>query len=142
MRLATEARMSLRHAVILCSGLVAGCRSAEPADGGIRIGDKTLEQFQPGKTSEDWLLSIIGPPTSRTWVTGLDEPVCILRYSIIERPPGGLMSFFVGGPPPKTTATIYFVSRSGMITQFWADREERPTLLGSKEADKGAKDSP
>lgn len=117
----------------------AACRTAEPADGGIRIGDETLKQFRPGETSEHWLCSIIGMPTSRTEVLGLDEPVSILRYSVVEKPPAGLLSLFTGSAPPKTTATIYFVSRSGVITQLWADREEEKTLLGRKESDKGEK---
>jgi hypothetical protein len=125
--------------VTLCATCVA-CRSSEPSDNGIRIGDKTLEQFRVNDTSESWLLSIIGPPTTRTEVPGMPEPTSILRYSVIEKPPGGLFSFFTGGAPPKTTATIYFIVRSGIITQFWADREEQSKLLGGKtEKDTGAK---
>lgn len=127
---------------LAAAGLVAACASNEPEDGGIRIGDKTLEQFQPNETSEHWLVSIIGAPTSRTEVFGLDEPVSILRYSTIERGGGGLVSLFTGGKQPKTTATIYFVVRSGVVTQFWADREEQATLLGKKEKDTGEKETP
>ena len=118
----------------------SACRSSEPSDKGIRIGDKTLEQFRVNDTSESWLISIIGQPTTRTEVPGMPEPTSILRYSVIEKPPGGLLSFFTGGAPPKTTATIYFVVRNGIITQFWADREEQNKLLGGKtEKDTGAK---
>jgi hypothetical protein len=120
---------------------LSACRSAEPSDGGIRIGDKTLAQFQPNETSEHWLVSIIGPPTTRTEVTGLAEPTSILRYSVIEKGSGGLLSLFTGGSPPKTTATIYFIVRGGVVTQFWADREEQATLFGGKtEKDKGEKE--
>jgi hypothetical protein len=127
--------------VVLAAILLApACRSAEPADDGIRIGDKTLEQFRPNETSENWVVSIIGPPTTRTEVTGLAEPTSILRYSVIEKPPSGLFSFFTGRAPAKTTATIYFVVRGGVVTQFWADRETQATLLGGKtEKDKGEK---
>ena len=125
--------------VLLCTAASA-CRYSEPNDKGIRIGDKTLEQFRVNDTSESWLISIIGPPTSRTEVTGMPEPTSILRYSVIEKPPAGLLSFFTGGAPPKTTATIYFIVRKGVITQFWADREEKTTLLGGKtEKDTGEK---
>lgn len=119
--------------------VAAGCRSAKPGEEGIRIGDKTLEQFQPGNTSESWVISVIGPPSSRTDILDGNEPVSILRYALVEKPPGGLFSLFTGSAPPKTTATIYFVSRSGMITQFWADREEKPTLVGKKTTDEGEK---
>lgn len=124
---------------LLCTAASA-CRSSEPSDKGIRIGDKTLAQFRINDTSESWLIAIIGPPTTRTEVAGMPEPTSILRYSVVEKPPGGLFSFFTGGAPPKTTATIYFIVRSGIITQFWADREEQPKLLGGKtEKDTGEK---
>lgn len=125
--------------VLVLTVFLAACRSAEPGEQGIRIGDKTLEQFQPGNTSESWVISVIGPPSSRTDILDMDEPVSILRYALVEKPPGGLFSLFTGSGPPKTTATVYFVSRSGVITQFWADREEKPTLVGKKETDEGAK---
>ena len=127
-------------ALVLAAGFGA-CSStpSEPADGGIRIGDKTLEQFQVGATTEHWLISIIGQPTSVTEVEGLGEPTSILRYSVIERSDGGVFAFFSGSDPPKTTATIYFVVRSGIITQFWADREDTATLFGKTEKDKGEK---
>ena len=136
-----EYAMAARRAVCLVAlVLVSACASPEPSDNGIRIGDKTLEQFRVNDTSESWLISIIGPPTTRTEVPGMNEPVSILRYSVIEKPPRGLLSFFSGGAPPKTTATIYFVVRSGIITQFWADREEQNKLLGGKtEKDVGEK---
>ena len=128
----------LNTAMLLAAVCCGSCRTAQPPDGGIRIGDKTLEQFQVGGTSESWLVSIIGPPTTRVEVPNMDEPTSILRYSVIQRGSGGLFALF-SSAEPKTTATIYFVVRSGMVTQFWADREERATLFGKDEKDTGEK---
>jgi hypothetical protein len=133
----TTTRMSIVLSLTLT--IVHGCKTAEPDDDGILIGEKTLQQFKVNETSEHWLVSIIGPPTTRTEVAGLNEPVSILRYSTIERKPGGLFSFFTGSAPPKTTGTIYFIVRSGVVTQFWADHEEQNTLFGKREKESGEK---
>jgi hypothetical protein len=80
------------------------------------------------EASEDWLLSVIGPPTSRT-----DRPdgIGILRYSTEERSSGILSRFHrrASGTAGGTPATIYFIVRDGLITQLWADRETERALL-------------
>jgi hypothetical protein len=97
-----ERRRRWRHleSLFALCAVCSSCRST-PRDEGIRIGDKTLEQFQPNQTSEHGLVSIIGQPTSRTEVAGLDEPVSILGYSTIERGPAGLFLLFTGSTPPR-----------------------------------------
>lgn len=120
--------IALLSAVVL---LGTGCKSGPPADNGIRIGDRTLAEFKPKQTSEPWLIAVIGPPTTRTEVCG-DRPASVLRYSVIERAGGGVLSFLFGSAPPKTTATIYFIVENGIVMQFWADREEESTFFGGK----------
>ena len=57
--------------------LAAACGSTT-TESGIRIGDRTLDQFERGLTRESWLLAILGEPTSSAVVA--DEPeVRILR---------------------------------------------------------------
>lgn len=119
-------------ALALATSLATGCKAAEPGETGIRIGDKTLEQFKPGEATEDWVLAVVGQPTTRTDFVEGDEHVAILRYTTVERSGGGLMSLFNGSTPPRTTATIYFIARNGVVTQFWADREQEVGIFGSK----------
>jgi len=107
--------------------LMTGCQAAGPSETGIRLGEETLAQFQPGETTEDWLISVIGPPTSRT---DRADGTSVLRYST-ESKSTGLFAWF-GGSGSKNTATIYFISRKGVISQFWADRQSERTLLGKE----------
>ena len=60
---------------------------------------------EPGDATEDWLISIVGPPTERT-----DRPdgISILRYSTGERKTA-LASWFHGC---SARSTIYFIVRS------------------------------
>jgi hypothetical protein len=115
----------------------SACQSP-PSESGIRLGDETLAQFQTGVTTEHWLISVIGPPTTRTDILDGSEPVSVLRYTTKEAS-SGLLSMFQGAGE-RTTATVYFIVRAGVVTQFWADRNKQPSLLGKQvEEEKGEK---
>ncbi len=94
-----------------------------------------MEQFKTGETTEDWLIAVVGQPTSRT---DLPEGVSVLRYSTTNASSGVLN--MIMGKSSHTTATVYFVVRDGIITELWADRETERTLLGKEvEKDQGEK---
>ncbi len=118
--------------LLLLAVVFSACQSNRTAESGIRLGDKTLEQFKAGETTEEWLIAVVGPPTSRT---DLPEGVSVLRYSTLEAS-GGPLNLILG-KSSRSTATIYFVVRNGIITELWADRETERTLLG-KEVEKDA----
>ena len=118
--------------LLLAAGLAAGCVSSGHHESGIRIGDKTLEQFKSGKTSERWVLAVIGEPTSTAEIEGEDD-VHVLRYSLVEEAGGGFLSSLFGGGSTTTVSTIYFIVRKGMVESFWADRAEKPGLFGGGE---------
>jgi len=101
---------------------------ARPA---IRLGDETLQQIKRGKTTEQWLRAVIGPPTSEARVEGI-EPVHVLRYSTVESSTG-FLSFF-SARSPRTTATVYFIVTDGIVQNFWADRETEHKLFGGTES--------
>jgi hypothetical protein len=112
-----------------------GCRSSEPGTG-IRIGDETLAQFQPGQTSEKWVLAVLGKPTSESRVEG-EADVRVLKYATVEDTGGFFASLF--GSSRKTVATIYFVVRGGTVERFWADRAGEKGLLGGEKEKAGEK---
>ena len=107
--------------------LVLGACSSVGTSTGIRIGDETLKQFKAGKTTENWILAILGEPSTTSPVTG-EEDVHVLRYSLIQERSGGFISFF--GKSEETVSTVYFVVRKGVVESFWADRAESPGLFG------------
>lgn len=104
-----------------------GCASS-PEQTGVRIGDETLKQFKPGVTTESWLLAVLGPPTSSSVVTNI-ENTKVYRYALGEAA-GGFGSLF-SGPAIKNTSVVYFILTDGIVTRFWADRATERTLLGN-----------
>lgn len=126
MRLRTALTVLTRSAAALTLG---GCISAQPpSQTGIRIGDATLEQFKAGVTTEDWLIAVLGEPTSQSEVKSIPNTK-VFRYTLGEAA-GGLGAIF-SGEASKNTATIYFIITEGIVTRFWADRAIERTLLGT-----------
>ena len=123
--------------VRLASALLASLAACAGPDGaGITIGDKTLEQFQAGKTTEKWVVAVLGEPSSRSAVEG-EVNTEVLRYSII-RQTGGFLGTKLGREA-VTVSTVYFVVRDGTVTTFWADRQTEPGLLFGGEQSSGEK---
>ena len=117
------------HLYLLPLLLLTACASSR--ESGIRIGDTTLAQFKAGKTSERWILAVLGEPTSRAEIEGEDD-VHVLRYSMVEEK-GGLFSSLFGGGTELTVSTFFFIVRKGTVDSFWADRAEKPGLFGGGE---------
>ena len=134
--MASTLRFALLAAVL---ALGTACRSAGVSESGVRLGDKTLEQFTRGETTEAWLIAVVGPTNSESWLEGPPR-VHVLRYTTVEHT-SGLFDFLTGGST-RTTATIYFIVQNGVISNFWADREVQHSLFGgSTESSSGAKES-
>lgn len=110
---------------------LAGCFSSTPPEQtGIRIGDETLKQFKAGVTTEDWLVAIIGPPTSQSELKTIPNTK-VYRYSMGESA-GGLGALF-SGEASKNTAVVYFIITDGIVTRFWADRATEKDLFGQEQ---------
>ena len=71
------------------------------------------------------------------WDEEKGERVAILRY--VTKGEGSGIGSALGPGGSKTTATVYFVSRDGLITQMWADRATERTLTGQREKQTGEK---
>lgn len=115
--------------VLLAMAGLPGCFSSQPpTQTGVRIGDETLSQFKAGVTSQDWLVSVLGEPTSKSTLTTIPNTK-VFRYALGEAS-GGLGALF-SGKPSRNTAVIYFILTDGVVTRFWADRAVERTILGS-----------
>lgn len=127
-------------AALISSCALTGCISSpSKAETGIRIGDETLEQFKAGITTQEWLVAILGEPTSWAAVEGV-ENTKVFRYATGEAS-SGLGSVFSGGST-KNTSVVYFIITDGVVTRFWADRATERTLLGKEvEQPEGEKES-
>jgi hypothetical protein len=111
-----------------CAAALGGCISSQPpSQTGIRIGDATLKQFEAGVTTEDWLVAVIGPPTSKSTLKTV-ENTKVYRY-VMGQSAGGLGAL-LSGEASKNTAVVYFIITDGIVTRFWADRETETRLFG------------
>jgi hypothetical protein len=124
--------------LVLCT--LEGCISTpSKAETGIRIGDETLGQFKAGVTTQEWLVAILGEPTSWAAVGGV-ENTKVYRYATGESSSG--FSSIVSGGSSRNTSVIYFIITDGVVTRFWADRATERTLLGKEiEQPEGEKQS-
>ncbi|MBY0308237.1 MAG: hypothetical protein K2Q09_05805 [Phycisphaerales bacterium] len=120
-----RAAFTLLAPIALAAG---GCFStSQPTQTGIRIGDETLKQFKAGVTTEDWLVAVIGPPTTQSTLKSIPNTK-VFRYAMGQSA-GGLGALF-SGEASKNTAVVYFVITDGIVTRFWADRETETRLFG------------
>lgn len=134
-----SARVAALACVIGTLG-ASGCMSGPMEDSGIRVGDETLAQFKTDVTTEAWLVAILGPPTSWSYVNGV-ENTKVFRYATVERASGVFAGLL--GKGSRTIAVTYFIITDGVVTRYWADRAKEYTLLGKPvESEEGAKQSP
>jgi hypothetical protein len=130
---------SMRFLIVgVCALPLAGCISSQPPNQtGIRIGDETLKNFKAGVTTEDWLVAVLGEPTTESVVKSIPNTK-VMRYALGEAA-GGLGAIF-SGEASKNTSVVYFIVTDGIVTRFWADRAVERTLLGDPvEASPGEK---
>ena len=121
----------LLFTLALGCAFLGGCYSSTPPEQtGIRIGDETLKQFKAGVTTEDWLVAVIGPPSSQSVVRSIPNTK-VFRYSMGESV-GGLGAIF-SGEASKNTAVVYFIITDGVVTRFWADRDTEKDIFGQQQ---------
>ena len=60
---------------------LVGCVSSSSVSEyeGPSVGDRTLAQIEPGETSQEWILAVLGEPTETAVVTGEEGDVEIWR---------------------------------------------------------------
>lgn len=118
------------RALAACAGLffLPGCLPATK-EKGLRIGDITLEQFQAGVTTEEWLIAVLGPPTSMSIVEGV-ENTKVFRYQSSVGSTGFMSAF--SGAGGRITSVTYFIITNGIVTRYWADRAREYTTMFGK----------
>lgn len=121
-------RLRFTLGCLVLFGTLPSCAGPSASETGVRIGDETLKQFEAGVTTEEWLLAILGEPTSCAVVGGV-ENTKVLRYASGESSSG--LASILSGESSRNKAVTYFIVTNGKVTRFWADRAQQHTLLGS-----------
>lgn len=113
--------MLLTVFVITASGcLIVSGKSIQ--ESGVHITDTTLNQLEIGKTTEEWVLAVLGEPDSQA-VVNEDENTVIFRYEhCLTRSEGGaVFLIFAGGTETITKTTTWFEFEDGILTRTWTE---------------------
>jgi outer membrane protein assembly factor BamE (lipoprotein component of BamABCDE complex) len=107
-------------AVAIPGCLVTSGKSIE--ESGVRVTASTLEQIEPGVTTEAWVRATLGEPTAVTVVEGR-ENVRVLRYdyTVTKSEGGAVFLLFAGGSTSKTTTRSFFEFTDGVVSRCWTE---------------------
>jgi hypothetical protein len=95
-------------------------------ESGTQVSSPTLEQVEPGVTSESWLLAALGEPTTRRLVQQTDPRTEILtyRHRTAEKHGTTVFLIFAGSRQKVSGSTMYFEIADGIVTRFWQEPVE------------------
>jgi len=113
----------LTLAVLLFS--LTGClihSSSSVDESGKLVGDNTLQQIEPGTTTQEWLLATLGEPTSRSPVRGPGN-IEILGYchERIKKSSGSVFLLFGGSSKNIDRRTTFFEITDGVVSRYWTE---------------------
>ena len=107
--------------LILCLSL-AGCvidTSSHNERSGKYVSHETLEQIQPGRTSE-FVLALLGEPSSRSQADGKTE-VWKWEFQNREHHSGSLIFVIDSNKTTETRSTTYVLFEDGKVSKAWQD---------------------
>lgn len=102
----------------------AGCISSGSVSefNGPNIGDRTLAQIKPGKTTQEWILAVLGEPTEKATVADSDGEIEVWKW-IRRKVTTTRGSAFVISSRSKTeeVRTVYVEFKDEVVTRAWRD---------------------
>jgi outer membrane protein assembly factor BamE (lipoprotein component of BamABCDE complex) len=123
MNMRTFQRAALLAAIGASTLLMSGClvnSSSKTYQSGNYIGRSTLEQFEPGRTNEAFVLATLGKPNSRT---DLGDRAELLRWEYTRQrsSSGGVFLLLSSSNHTETRTTTYVMLRDGIVERAWQD---------------------
>jgi hypothetical protein len=118
-------RTVLAAALGLSSLTLGGCligASSSIDEQGTPVDGSVVARIEPGVTTEAWLISTLGAPTSATDVAD-GSGMRILRYDHVVRRKGGGYVFlvFAASSSSRRTSRTFFEITDGIVTDHWTD---------------------
>jgi outer membrane protein assembly factor BamE (lipoprotein component of BamABCDE complex) len=109
-------------AAVVAAGLFPACIinvDSHSERSGRYVSASTLQQIEPGRTQE-YVLALIGEPTSRTRLDGGTE-IWKWAYSETKRSEGTLIFVFSGDDTSRTEGAAYVEFQDGVVRKTWQD---------------------
>jgi outer membrane protein assembly factor BamE (lipoprotein component of BamABCDE complex) len=91
-------------------------------ESGVQVSASTLRQVELGQTTDDWLVSALGEPSSRATsrVPG-DVEIWGYNYERTKKSQGSLFLLFAGSSHKVDRLTTYFEITDGVVTRYWTE---------------------
>ena len=128
----TMSRNILRNLLIAAMLFAAsGClltTSNTVNESGVRVSQGTLRQVELGETTDDWLVSALGEPTSRSSAGpasasagGVGVEIWGYSHERSKKSRGTLFLLFAGSSNKVDRETTYFELTDGVVTRYWTE---------------------
>lgn len=105
------------------ASVMSGClvRSSSRTEySGRYIGAETVRQIEPGKSKEDFVLAVLGAPSSKTQVADGSE-VWKWDYRKRHSSRGKVFLLVSADDSSETQGATYVVMRDGVVEKVWQD---------------------
>lgn len=121
------ARIMSTSLAVLCvvtafnaSGCISSRSDVTYGPKGPAVKSSTLRKIKAGRTSEAWVLGVLGEPTSET-VT--PDGTKVLRYEYTKKVDSDFeMPLFIDSHDKREECTVYFFEiNDGIVTRFWKE---------------------
>ncbi|MBX3375318.1 MAG: hypothetical protein KF817_15940 [Phycisphaeraceae bacterium] len=106
-------------ALPLAGCLVTSNRSTSEA--GTAVSSSTLDQIEPGRTTEAWLIATLGEPSQRTKVDDRGDAILRYDYRRVTRERGSVFLIFSGRSQRENTERTFFEVADGIVTRWWRE---------------------
>jgi hypothetical protein len=114
--------IALFVSLIVTSVLLVGCVATKSDVHYTGVDNSQLRQVERGKTTKDWLVTVLGEPTEQSMT---EEGAEILRYKCTEKRDNKFVLF----PPPividdkkEIEHTVVFKLKDGIVQRYWKER--------------------
>jgi outer membrane protein assembly factor BamE (lipoprotein component of BamABCDE complex) len=119
-------KRTIELGVILLTCFVAsGCVVSSDAtshESGKKLKDSTLKQLEPGKTTKEWTISVLGTPSSRN---KLDNGTEVFKYEYSKTVDEEFAIFLLwASDSEKTTSqSVCLEFRDNILTRYWTEHD-------------------
>jgi len=115
--------------ITICSLLAfslaaTGCiASGSRKERGHYIGPETISRITPGETTESWVKSVLGEPTTVTTISNTDGNTTLWRYdwSVTAKASSYLFPLAIASANKESQGSAYIEFKDGVVLRAWRD---------------------
>ena len=119
-------KRTIELGVILLTCFVAsGCVVSSDTtshESGKKLKDSTLKQLEPGKTTKEWTISVLGTPSSRNKLDNGTE-VFKYEYSKTVDEEFAIFLLWASDSEKKTSQSICLEFKDNILTRYWTEHD-------------------